>query len=299
MHTGKISLFLIIIFSVLSILFYSLYVAEADKIQRLSDEFLDAGIENLALHDVLVNSDVILREIPDKDIFVFEDIDFEKNNSKIADVIVDTAFDEDSITIMSFDVPSGVSLVIHDKSDSSKELARVTYSYNDASFKFTRNGVNVTGTENPVFNNRQSEMSPSLIDKVTSVAQKISSQNTSFRISGVLGEENMCFVTLVKTVDKIDIKDIYINFVFHQDTLVAVQGHWFIDYPVPEYHNTLIDGLNVLYKLDFASVNEIKNERLMYSLQKAENNRYFLLPVWEITYLDKSGSIKTSYIDAL
>lgn len=299
LQTGKISGFLIIVFSVLSILFYSLYISEAKKSQTLSEDFISLGIENLSSRNVSVDPETIIREIPDKDVFVIENVDFLSNNNAVANVFVEEVFDKKLITTMSFEMPTGVSLVIHDKSDSSKELARVIYSDKDFGIKFSKNGVTITGTDIPAFNNRQNELSSQIVDKITSITQKIVSQDTSFRISGVIGEDDFYIVTVVKTVDEIDLKDVFINYVFQDGNLVAVGGNWFLSTPKARYHNTLKDGLNVLYMLDFDNLSTIKQERIVYSLQKVEDNRYFLLPVWEIVYLDNEGNQKTAYFDAI
>ena len=60
-----------------------------------------------------------------------------------------------------------------------------------------------------------------------------------------------------------------------------------------------VDGINALYMLDFGSVSEIKSERIVYSLRKGENTRYFLVPGWEISYKDKAGVVRKAYVDAL
>ena len=47
------------------------------------------------------------------------------------------------------------------------------------------------------------------------------------------------------------------------------------------------------------NVKEINGERIVYTYRKANNDRNFLLPIWEISYTDKNGSFRKSYFDAV
>jgi len=91
----------------------------------------------------------------------------------------------------------------------------------------------------------------------------------------------------------------YINFIFENENLILASGKWITNSPRPEYHNTLTDGINILYNLDFDEVLEIHSERVVYSLRKAKNNSCFLLPGWEIEYTDINGKYKKVYFDAV
>ena len=61
----------------------------------------------------------------------------------------------------------------------------------------------------------------------------------------------------------------------------------------------LVDGVNVLYKLNTSNVSEIKSERIVYFLRKNDSGKFFLVPGWEITYTDKNGALINEYFNAL
>ena len=134
---------------------------------------------------------------------------------------------------------------------------------------------------------------------MTAILDKVISGNgIDYRFSGCTGDEGLVIISAIQTINGYDINNIFMNFIFDGEDLVAVTGNWFNGRHKAEYHEELLDGVNVLYKLDVENIKAIHSERIIYTLRKTDNV-YFLIPGWLISYTDKDGNYKSSYFDAL
>ena len=298
MEIRRIALILIIIFLSLTVLFYSLYRKEAVNKTLLTEEFVAGAVQNLKSSGVAVSADDIERTIPEKDIYVFEVPTVNAHHEKITQAISKVVFGGNATTA-SFDTPEGISVGIYDSENESKELGRVVFSDATLTFNFSKKGVNVSGASSAILNNDINIITETHRSVIESILQELSYDNAAFRYAGASSNEEYVIITAMQEIGGHDIHDVYINFIFHGDEVIDISGKWIVEKVSAEYHNQLVDGVNVLYRLDLENISSIKNERLVYFLRKSDNNRYFIIPGWEITYTDKTGKLLTAYFNAL
>lgn len=299
MEISRVSRILIVIFLALSVLFYSLYRKEALSKMYLSDDFVSGAVLNLKNSGVTVSEEIIDRTIPEKDIYVFDVKDVIKHHDAVSDALISVLYSGSAVKA-SFDTPDGVSVGIYEKQNESKEIGRILFSNSDLSFTFSKEGAGINGENTPITNGNTDSLTANHKITIGSIVEKMSTDSgRSYRICGSSSNDEYVIVTVVQQAGGHDVNDVFINIVFLENEVVSVSGKWVVEDIRAKYHNTLVDGVNVLYKLDFENVKSIENERLVYSLRKSNNNRYFLIPCWEITYTDSAGSLCTSYFDAL
>ena len=297
MEGRKLVRLLILVFLCLTLLFYFMYFSEETSKTTLSDEFVSGAVENLTSSGVKVSADVIDKTIHMKDIYTFSHSSLDEYHDGISSAVINTVFTgtESAVT---FNMPDGISVGIYDKSDSSSECGRIIMSGSDLSFAFTKSGVSLSGLDKPVAGgNDEIGNKKNLIEKFISSASV--ANNIKYRISGVSQGEKYTVVTAVQMIDGEDVVDAFVNFVFDNKGIVGINGSLITKKAVAEYNNTLVDGVNVLYKLNTSNVDEIKSERIVYFLRKNDSGKFFIVPGWEITYTDKNGALINEYFNAL
>ena len=298
MESQKICRLLILIFLILTLLFCFLYSKEENEETVISEEFVSEAVENLNSNGIVISRSILEREIPEMNIYCFDFDPSIKYDSFLADALISGVFG-DSITTTEFDTPGGTSLGIYNADSDENEVGRLVFSGDASTFKLSLKGVGMSGGENPILNNNTEYLSDTIKNKVMLICDRLINKNRfSYRIAGSTYDDYL-IVTVVQTIEGHDIRDMYINFIFENENLILASGKWITNSPRPEYHNTLTDGINILYNLDFDEVLEIHSERVVYSLRKAKNNSCFLLPGWEIEYTDINGKYKKVYFDAV
>ena len=299
MEARKVCRLLIALFCSLAVMFYILYRIEAKNVNYLADEFVEGAAENLASAGVKLDPDIIDRKIPEKDIYALEFSSIENYHEKIVNSVVGVLYD-DKVSTLEFDMPDGVSVGIYDNSNTGRELGRIVMNDSDLSFRFTRTGISINGPDSANTNGLTDGIHQSYKKIIDSFTSKLSAQSgCSYRICGSSSSEDYVFVSVIPVIEEYDIADVYLNFVFFEGKLVDVSGSWITEKIKAVYHNKLIDGVNVLYKLDLEKISEINDQNHVYFLRKAEDGKYFVVPGWEITYTEKNGVVKKAYFDAL
>ena len=299
METGKICRFLIVIFLVLTVFFFYMYTTELKNKTVLSDEFVNDAISHLNSSGIDVSAEIIDKTLPNQDIYVLEISDVNEHNTAIVNSIIDNIYSENVITAV-FEVPGGTSVSVYSDEDGEKELGSIFFSKTDMNFMFSISSVTVSGADVPLFVGNVGDISDIQKNTASSILDKlVSNSSVSYRFSGNSGnQDEMLILSAVQTIDGYDINNIFLNFVFEKDELIAISGNWFYGDVAPDYHEKLVDGVNVLYKLDLANVSKIYSENVVYTMRKVDN-KYFLIPGWLINYSDKDGNFKSSYFDAL
>lgn len=297
MEVRKTVRILLLIFLVLTILFYSLYRKEKVNISVLSEEFVSGAVLNLKNSGVDVSENVIYRFIPEKDVYVFDALETEHHNELVSEAIIDVVFD-DKASVKSFNIPDGVSVGIYDKDNDTKEIGRVVFSNSNMSFSFSKSGVVIKSDLVALTNGYTETVTQQQMDVIDRVVRKISPDAT-YRISGSSSNDEFVIISVMQMIKGHDISDVFINFVFENNEPSVIRGTWITETLTAKYHNTLVDGVNVLYKLNLENVSTVDSERIVYFLRKNESGRFFVVPGWEITYTDKDGLEKSSYFDAL
>ncbi len=299
MEIKKVTRFLILSFAVLSVLFYFLYRIEFANKNVLQQSFIDDAVANIKSENIDVSVDIIKKNIPDNDIYVFDVSTLDSYYESIIDAIISVIYNK-SVTVQYFNVPEGVAAGIYDGHDDTKELSRIIFSKEDFGFSFSRKGFSMTGGDEPLNSSVDYEIDEKLSDTILKIITELSSDSgMSYRLSGISENDAFTAVSVIQSIDDKDINGVFLNFVFDDEGVAFIKGRWITYSPKAKYHNALVDGVNVLYMLDFENISAIHSENIVYIFRKGDNNRYFLIPGWEISYTDLNGIRKTVYFDAL
>ncbi len=299
METKTICRLLIAIFTLLSALFFLLYSKEYKIKNTLLDDFVVEAVSNLNHNGIKITHDTIMKNIPTMDIYTISYDDLLDNNEIVSKAIIKNAYSE-SITTTKFDIPEGYSIGVYDENDSSRELGRVVFYDDDMSFKFSSNGINISGVNSPIINGNLSDINAATRTKVKNIVENLTfNYDIEYEWAGSSTNDGIEIVTVIQKIDDYAINGAYMNFVFDEQKLIMSNGKWITGKPERRYNVSLIDGINVLYKIKLENVSEILEEKLVYSYKKTENNKYYLIPVWEITYLDLNENIVVEFIDTL
>jgi len=298
MEAKKICRLLIIIFLCLSVLFYALYRYELERRTVISDELVVSAVENLKSRGIEIDSSIIERKKPERDIYYFE-IGGKAHFDIVVNAVSNAIFGT-GITMTEFDTPEGLSVGIYDKKSDDRELGRFVLYDRKLSFNFSKTGIDMSYGEKPILNSQTENVSKAVYDCIDRISSALAGTSQfGYVVTGSSSNDSILIVTAMQTVDGNVIKDVYLNYVFVDGELVILSGNWITSSLKAKYHNTLTDGVNVLYKLDLENVVSVISERIVYSLGMTEDNKYYLLPRWEVVYTEKNGSVNTAYIDAL
>lgn len=299
MEIRQICRTLILIFLLLSLLFNYLYTAEFDKRTVVSDEFVSDAVENLSSHEIQVSESNIEKKMPERDIYYFELNSNDEYFDKITLAICNSIFFS-NIETTEFDTPDGYSVGFHESDGNEKEIGRITFSVTDLSFVFSKNGIGMQNGDKPIENMQIDEISTEKLAVIDRVVSNFNNDlKLGYKITGSSSNDTFLIVTAMQTIDGNEISDSFVNFVFKDNELVLLAGKWITEQPKAKYHNTLLDGVNVLYKLNLEDVKSIDEEKVVYSLRKTDGNKYFVIPCWQIKYTDKKDNLIISYFDAL
>ena len=299
METKRIIRLLIIIFAFLTLFFGYLYIREYKNKNTLSEDFLKLAVENLELNGIKVEENALLREVPDKNLYVFSRSDENSYYENITKNVIDALYGSNVMSAF-FDVPDGAAFGLYEKNDFDRELGRIVFSALDMSFVFTKNLVNVNGGEEIIYSGDVSVLDDEIVNKIETLAQSLNNKgNMSYRISGVSGEDELFVVSVLQTVDGCDINNCYMNFVCNADGIVKLYGKWIPEEPKAMYHEVLCDGVNALYKLNINNVTKVLSENVVYAMRRLEEEKYYLLPVWEIEYIDSESNVVREYVEAI
>lgn len=290
---------LIVLFCALSITFFMLYRKENKNTGYLTDEFVSGAVENLSSSGVEIHPDVIDKKIPEMDIYSVEISSIDAYRDKIVKTLIEEIY-KNKVTTLDFDMPDGVSVGIYDSSVTDRELGRIVMNDNDLFFSFSKTGISIDSSQNPNINGQTDGIGDANKKMINSLVSKLNSGSScSYRISGSSYSDEYVFVSVLQVIDGYDIPDVFLNFAFYEGEVVDISGSWITEKTKATYHNKLMDGVNVLYKLNLEKISKINEEKHVYFLRKSEDGRYFVVPGWEITYTDKNGAVKKEYFEAL
>ena len=261
MDIKKICLFLIVIFTFLALLFNVLYVAELKEKTVLSDELLAGAVENLNARGITVDEEIIDKYTPERDIYFFEVSN--DHFEKICKSVCVNLFGDNVVTT-EFDTPDGFSVGISDKSSYEREIGRIVLSESEFSFTYRKNGISMYYGDEPIVNMQQDGLTDEILKVIDTLIRDISSSSRlGYSITGCSLSDDYLIVTAMQTIDGNEINDVYINFVLQNNEPVIISGSWITDVPKAKYHNTLTDGVNVLFKLDIEDVKTVLSERVV------------------------------------
>ena len=296
MENSRITKFLILIFAVLTLVFYLMYRNEERKSSVLDENFVKEAVLNLKNQGVQVKSDIIKLEIPDRNVYVFKDTGVDEYSEKISSSFAE-GFEKEMFTTK-LDTPSGFSLAFFDSAQKDVEVGKFHFSSDDFKFVYSAVSNSITPDSAIIYSDVVS-LDAEKLEFIERTARSLNvSNNSDFRITGSVNDGEYCIVSVVQTFNDIEYKDVYINFVFDENGLVHAVGSWVTYDMTAQYHEMLSDGVNALYKLKLDNVSEVVSERIVYSLKKGNDSKYFVVPCWEIAFVDKKGVTVKEYIEA-
>lgn len=296
MESGKVVKFLVIIFAVLTLIFSLLYFREEKQSSVLDEAFVSEAVANIRLRGIEIDDAVIMRKNPDRNIYVFECRDHQEYAERIAAAFA-KGFEKDMFTAK-LSTPTGFSLALYDNTDKENEVGKFHFSQSDFGFVYSAVGNSISTNARVIYGDEKkiNTYKRSFIDRI--ISQLNNANDVSYKITGCVFEDDYCIVSVLQNFKNIDVNDCYINFVFENDSLVHAVGSWVAYKPESAYHEKLMDGINVLYKLELDSIKRIVGERIVFSLKKGNDNKYFIIPCWEITAENKDGVTLNEYFDA-
>ena len=118
------------------------------------------------------------------------------------------------------------------------------------------------------------------------------------RISGCADYEDGTVYTLVQTLDDIEISGMYVNVLVWNGEILSVKGSWIPVNTDKYYDCSISDSINAVFSLNLDKVTEIVSEKCVYIFKRADENKYYLIPVWEIVYVDADGDTVREIIES-
>ncbi len=296
MENGRIVKFLILIFAVLTAVFYLLYCREDRRNSVLDENFVQQTVENLSSRGIEIDGSVIQKSLPEQKIYVFTAVNNEHYAEKVANSFA-KVFQKDTF-FTKLNTPDGFSMALYDSSDKENEVGNFQFSQSDLSFVYSAVSSSISKYSSVIYGNTEAIdiEKLALVEKI--LLNLNDDKNMSYKIIGSVSDNDYSIISAVQTFEGLEIAGVYINFVFEKNELVNALGSWVVYSPVATYHEKLIDGINVLYKLELDEISRIVDERIVYTLKKGKDNQYFILPCWEITAVEKSGGFITQHFDA-
>ncbi len=293
MQAAGVRRLLIVLFALLNIVFLCMYAYEQRSSEYVSEDFVQAAVDNLSKRGISVSEQVLERGIPSIAAGKIVLTDKENAGKKVSDSVVQYALDGAKVRTVGFDTPDGASLSYYsaDESVSNIQLAKTEYNNDDFSFSYSDFRYE-NEAEAP------DEMLETLPDEISYSEKKLlenfllcfeKSTSLGYRISGCMEYEDGTVYTLVQTFGDADIKDMYMNVLVWNEEILSAKGKWISEKVAKNYKYEMTDGVNAVFSLDLEEVGEILSQRCVYTLKRADENTYYLLPVWEIKYLDVDG----------
>lgn len=301
MEQKKICRLFIAFFALLNIIFLLLYYVQYGGSGRLDEEFAQNVVKNLSDRGIKISQNEIVMKVPDNSIYTFEITDKNDYCDKLAKKLAGFLFDCETENVY-FDVPDGISVSIYDKNyvDSPTELAKLLINPDTFYFQYTDSEYSLS---EPLSTDEISALKVKISadeqKAVSDFANALCFGDCSWYITGSDVTDDGIVITLKQSTSGTSIDGAYMNVELWNTRVIAACGTWITEDIKERYYNPLLDGINVLYKLDLDNISAINYEKIVYSVRNLDKKTYYLLPVWEISCLDNNGKTQIFHIDAL
>ena len=104
----------------------------------------------------------------------------------------------------------------------------------------------------------------------------------------------------VATADDIVIPELKSVFWFGEDgKAVYAVGKFFVGGAKKAYSTSLLDGIDVIYKMELSSVKRIVSQHDALSLVPVEGDSYYLIPSHSVVFEDKDGNLVNNIYDSV
>lgn len=302
METGKICKLLIAVFILLNTMFLLLYYSELNGAGKLTLEFAQNVSENLSKRGIAVNADMFVLDLPENGIYMLELPDRHDSAKDTAKNISVSEFKGVSSEIVSFEIPDGVSLSIYDSKTDTNELAKLQIKFEDFGIQYANTlYAGLTDADDGV-SQSISELSGKQKHRLDAFVNALNSDATfGYRIKSLENRGFYVVAEICQTAGTTDIAGMNVKICISAEDsdIMSASGNW-ITFPVSsKYSDSLIDGINVIFKLELENVSAVNSEKMVYSARNVRENVMYLVPVWEISYTNSDSDETTAHIDAL
>ena len=301
MQSKGVRRILIALFLVLNIAFLCMYLYEYRSSEYVDEEFVLAAVENLSARGISVSNGVFDTQkpnLPAGKIVVSHD----KNVARVvSDEIAKFTLGNVDVRIVEFDTPEGISLSFYndDMVSSNMQLAKTFFSHDGFGFQYSD------------FRYEKETQAPGIpvktISKTISYDEKKilndfalcfgKTLQLGYRICGCRIYDDGTLFTLVQTFEGVDIENMYMNILLWNGEILSAKGSWISSKTEKNYRFEMIDGVNAVFTLPLDKVEQIVSQRPIYATKRSDENTYYLLPMWEITYVDVEGKEITSVVE--
>lgn len=306
MNWSKVKIVLIIFLVVLNVFLFMKLSEIYTMSGRLPDGILEEASENLLSRGIKISPEVIDNKHYDKDIYTFSakkltsDYLSELSHNSIYEKAFRSLFSAEEYTVRYFDIPDGVSATVSVPGGEVLGFASIT---GDFGIEYYTPGVDTQ---------RMSELSKELAEGVVLAPSHSAKKAINSFFSSVYGGSQMSFITeysraynsgeLVEctlTLAGTPLCDMSLRFYVKDGEIVYFKGSLPQGDARAEYHNELIDSVNILFYLDTAGDIEIISQDFCYSAVKFDSESFLAVPAWHFTIMNADGSLSHSVYDAV
>lgn len=305
MNWGKTKTLLIVLLIAANLLAFSMYIGLKYDRTMLPEEMIENVIENLGARGVTVQNGAIMRE--KQSIPIYTAIKEKPENcKKKLERILDLLIENDG-EYSEKNVPDGIAVVKKASGGeasafltSNSRLTAVSSEISDSE----REGV--LGVDFGGVNSENQTADKSCMNTVKRFYQAVSKSTKrgtatfGFRTLEVREYGDGSIVFCVQTADDIDLPAYTARFYFSSDgTLLLADGVFFIGEAEKAYSANLLDGVNLIYRMELSEVSEIISESNAFSVIAIEGDSNYFVPSYSVIYKDKNGNIVNHIYDSV
>lgn len=301
MELKRVCAFLVAAFLVVDVFLLVLCIHLNDTLLYLSGDMIDNAVSYVRSQNTAIEPEVIRRKIPDNAVYTFQTANTELAMT-VASKLADTFFDGAPVSFV--ETPDGVSYTV----GKSTEVAASFRVYTDSfRFEYTTTAFDretlllpseAFSSADLTLSDRQKKGVAAFIEALNAAAK---STKASYTLCGKTPADGGSFVSLSQNVyADYPVVGMFVNLYVSEDgNVLAACGNRIFASLSRSYAPTLTDGLNAVYALDFSSVAAVQSERIVYTYRYAGGATHYLVPVWEIVYLDRDNHTQTLYVDSV
>lgn len=299
MFLKRICIFLAVAFLVVDVVLLTFYLKARNHLLVISDEMIQNTVMYYESNGVNIKEDVIESKIPENAVYTFDYSNIDCS-VEIAEKMAKKLFSENS-TVSFAETPDGISFSLSNKGsiEANFRVYRDSFRFEYLKGDFSKDTVSFLLPSE--FENKNTVLSNESKKVIDSFLKCISLKNEhKYVVSGISEISEGTYVCIKSIVnDKCPLENMYINFYIKNKELVYADGNWVFSNFKKSYKEQLVDGINVLNRINISAVSTIVSENIVYMYRGTGSGRYYLIPMWKIEYIDTNGNIKIQYIDAI